>query len=63
MDVMYINDHIRELLGNNELSPGELKKKGDKTFFSVLRKEGMKKVLAGETTLKEVKRITMEAGQ
>ena len=62
MDVMYVDDHIRELLSNDKLGPGELKKKGDRTFFSVLRKEGMKKVLAGETTLKEIKRITMEAG-
>ena len=62
MDIMYMDDRIRGLLSNNQLSPVDLKKKGDKTFFSVLRGEGMKKVLAGETTLKEIKRITMEVG-
>ena len=63
MDVMYMDDHIRELLSNNQLNPGNLKKQGDKSFLSVLRKEGLNKVLAGGTTLKEVKRVTMEVGQ
>jgi hypothetical protein len=39
-----------------------MKKQGDNRFNLSLRKEGMSRVLAGETTLKEIKRITMEAG-
>lgn len=62
LDVMYLDDRIRGLLLNDKLSPGDMKKQGDKTFLSVLRNAGMKRVLAGETTLKEIKRITMEIG-
>lgn len=62
LDVMYMDDRIRTLLTNNQLTPGDLKKQGDKSFMSVLRNEGMNRVLEGKTTLKEIKRITMEAG-
>jgi type II secretory ATPase GspE/PulE/Tfp pilus assembly ATPase PilB-like protein len=62
MDVMYLDDRIRGLLSNNKLAPGDLKKQGDRTFLSVLRREGMNHVKTGKTTLKEIKRITMEAG-
>ena len=62
LDVMYLNDHIRQLLTDNKLTPGDLKKQGDKTFAGMLRNEGMRHVLDGRTTLKEVKRVTMEAG-
>ena len=61
-DVMYLDDRIRGLLSNDKLTPGDLKKQGDKTFLSVLRGEGLKRVISGQTTLKEIKRITMEAG-
>ena len=59
MDVMYMNDHLRTVLCNNQLTPGDMKKQGDKAFATSLRKEGMKKVLEGVTTLNEVKRLTM----
>jgi type II secretory ATPase GspE/PulE/Tfp pilus assembly ATPase PilB-like protein len=62
MDVMFLDNRIRGLLTDNKLSAGDLKKRGDKSFLSVLRNQGMSQVLAGRTTLKEVKRITMEAG-
>ena len=62
MDVMFLDDHVRGLLSDNKLSAGDLKKQGDKTFLSILRNQGMNQVLAGRTTLKEVRRITMEAG-
>jgi type II secretory ATPase GspE/PulE/Tfp pilus assembly ATPase PilB-like protein len=57
MDIMYMNDHIRTVLCNNTLTPGDLKQKGDKQFHTTLRLMGMKKVITGMTTLSEVKRV------
>ena len=62
LDVLTINDQLRTLLCNQQLSPGDLKEQGDKQFVSSLRREGMKKVLEGMTTLNEVKRLTMNIG-
>jgi len=62
LDVMFLDEHIRQLLTDNKLTPGDLKKRGDKTFEGMLRNEGLRHVLAGRTTLKELKRITMETG-
>ncbi len=62
LDVMYMDDQLRTALCNDTLSPGELKKQGDKQFSTSLRKEGMKRVLEGTTTLSEIKRLTMNAG-
>ena len=58
MDVMYMDDNLRHSLVNNTLSPGDMKQKGDKTFYAKLRRDGMNKVLDGITTLDEVKRVT-----
>jgi type II secretory ATPase GspE/PulE/Tfp pilus assembly ATPase PilB-like protein len=62
LDMMYINDSIRALLCDNRLTPGDMKKQGDHSFSSSLRKEGMQLVLAGKTTLSEIKRVTTSAG-
>lgn len=62
LDVMYMNEHLQTVLCNNQLTPGDLKKQGDRQFATSLRKEGMKKVLEGLTTLQEVKRLTLNAG-
>lgn len=62
LDVMYMNDAIRTLLCNNQLTPGDMKKQGDHSFIASLWKEGMRLVLAGRTTLDEVKRIASDAG-
>jgi hypothetical protein len=40
-----------------------MKEEGDKFFSSLLRKQGMKRVLSGKTTLKELKRISMNTGR
>jgi len=53
-----MNDHIRTVLCNNTLTPGDLKQKGDKQFHATLRLMGVKKIMDGLTTLTEVKRIT-----
>lgn len=62
LDVMYMNEHLRTVLCNNQLTPGDMKKEGDKQFATSLRREGMKKVLEGITTLNEVKRLTLNTG-
>jgi general secretion pathway protein E len=62
LDVMFMDDDLRTLLCNNQLSPGDLKKQGDNSFGLSLRTEGMKRVLGGITTLEEIKRLTMQAG-
>lgn len=62
LDVMYMNDHLRTMLCNDRLTPGDVKKQGDKQFAGSLRTEGMKKVFDGVTTLSEVKRLTMNTG-
>ena len=62
LDVLVLDDRIKAILADNKLSPGDLKKQGDEKGRSTLRKEGIKKVLAGITTLDEVKRVTANVG-
>lgn len=62
LDVMYMNDRISTLLCNNQLTPGDMKQQGDRSFTESLRKEGMARVLTGRTTLSEVKRVTSTLG-
>ncbi len=62
LDVLYMNDDLRTLLCNNQLSPGDMKNQGDKQFSSSLRKEGIRRVLDGTTTLNEIKRLTDNMG-
>lgn len=62
MDVMYMSDGLREMLCNQTISAGELKEKGDKQFYAALRKIGMQKVVEGQTSLKEIKRVTSSIG-
>ncbi len=62
VDIMMLDDNVKANLINNQLRPGDLKKKGDEKGKSTLRKEGLKKVMAGITTLDEVKRVTSNLG-
>jgi general secretion pathway protein E len=62
VDVTYIDEHLRGLLISSTLSTADLKQKGDKDFHSTLRREGMKRVLEGITTMEEVKRVTSNLG-
>lgn len=62
MDIMVLDDKIKAILADDRLSPGDLKKKGDEKGRTALKREGMKKVLSGLTTLEEVKRVTTELG-
>jgi len=61
-DVFYLDDQIKAKLVSNELSLGDMKRRGDEKGRSVLRKEGLKNVLAGITTIEEVRRVTSNLG-
>jgi len=62
LDVMYIDDKLRHMLVSGTLKPADMKQRGDKSFFTTLREDGMNKVLEGITTLEEVKRVTSHLG-
>ena len=62
LDILFIGEEIKAILAERELSMGELKKMGDSASVSNLRKEGLKKIAAGLTTLEEVKRVTSSLG-
>ena len=62
MDVMQLDEDVKTNLANERLSLGSMKKQGDDQSQSALRKEGLKKVLAGITTLEEVQRVTSKLG-
>ena len=62
LDVMRLDSEIKAKLANDNLSMGDLKKAGDELGRSTLKQEGMRKVLAGITTLEEVKRVTSSLG-
>ncbi|MBW8016823.1 MAG: type II/IV secretion system protein [Planctomycetes bacterium] len=61
-DVLVINDKIKALLTESNVSIGELKKQGDKKGKSTLRDDGLAKVYAGLTTLDEIRRVTSNLG-
>jgi len=62
LDVMRLDEDVKANLANERLSLGSLKKQGDEEGRSTLRKEGLRKVLAGITTLEEVQRVTSHLG-
>jgi general secretion pathway protein E len=62
LDVMRLNEDVKANLANERLSLGSLKKQGDNEGRSTLRKEGLRKVLTGMTTLDEVQRVTSHLG-
>jgi type II secretory ATPase GspE/PulE/Tfp pilus assembly ATPase PilB-like protein len=61
-DVLQIDDTLRAKIASGTFSVIELKRDAEKRGLTTLRKEGMKKVLAGITTLEEVKRVTSDTG-
>jgi len=62
MDVMRLDEDVKANLANERLSLGSMKKQGDDQSQSNLRKEGLRKVLAGITTFEEVQRVTSKLG-
>ena len=61
-DIMTLDDDIKAQLADDKLSLSTLKEKGDKYVKSGLKKQGLKLVLTGVTTIKEVKRVTSKLG-
>ncbi|MDO8302073.1 MAG: hypothetical protein Q7T18_02420, partial [Sedimentisphaerales bacterium] len=61
-DVLEMDDALRASIANGTLSVTELKKDIEKRGLATLKKEGIKKVLAGITTLDEIKRVTSDMG-
>jgi general secretion pathway protein E len=62
VDVMRLDEEIKTILGGSHLSLGELKQKGDSMGRGNLKREGLRKVTAGLTTLDEVKRVVSNLG-
>jgi general secretion pathway protein E len=62
MHVMRLDEDVKANLANERLSFGNMKQQGDEEGRSALRKEGLRKVLAGITTLEEVQRVTSHLG-
>ncbi|MBE0536048.1 MAG: type II/IV secretion system protein [Phycisphaerae bacterium] len=62
VDIMTVNDQVKANLLDGQLGFGDLKLQGDEKGRSTLRKEGLRRVLEGVTTLEEVKRVTSNLG-
>ena len=61
-DLMELGDDIRSQLADNKVSLSELKAKGDQYIRSGLKKQGLKLVLTGVTTMQEITRVTSNLG-
>ena len=57
IDVTYMDAELKAKLTNPNLSVADFKREGDEAAKNNLKKEGMKKVVQGLTTIKEVKRV------
>ena len=62
IDVTYMDEELKANLTNQHLSVADFKKKGDTSARHNLKREGMRKVLAGLTTFDEVKRVISNLG-
>jgi general secretion pathway protein E len=61
-DVLIVNEKIKSLLTESNVSIGDMKKLGDKKGKSTLQDDGLAKVFAGLTTLEEIRRVTSNLG-
>jgi len=59
-DVMVMDDDLKRAVVDDKLSAVDLKSQAGKKGKSRLKKEGLKKVVAGITSLAEVKRVTSD---
>ncbi|AQT68193.1 Type II traffic warden ATPase [Anaerohalosphaera lusitana] len=62
MDVMTIDENVRSQIVNSTLDLGAFKKKGDTRGKNILRQQGLRLVVSGQTTMDEVKRVTSRIG-
>jgi general secretion pathway protein E len=56
-DILVLGDELKADIANNKLSITQLKKEGDKKGKSNLRKQGLRTVVSGITSLEELKRV------
>ncbi|MHC4149801.1 MAG: GspE/PulE family protein, partial [Planctomycetota bacterium] len=56
-DILVLDNKLKAQIANNQLSMTQLRNDGDKKGRSNLKKQGLKKVVSGMTTLKELKRV------
>ena len=56
-DAMALDDELKSSIANNKSSAAELRRDGDKESNSNLRKQGLKLILSGITSLEELKRV------
>jgi type II secretory ATPase GspE/PulE/Tfp pilus assembly ATPase PilB-like protein len=56
-DILVLGDELKADIANNRLSVTQLKKEGDKKGKSNLRKQGLRTVVSGITSLEELKRV------
>ena len=56
-DLLAIDDKIKQNILNNEVALSQLRKEGEKRGKSSLRKQGMRKVVSGDTSLQELGRV------
>ena len=56
-DILNLDSELKADIANNRLSVTHLKKEGDKKGRSNLRKQGLKTVVSGITSLEELKRV------
>jgi type II secretory ATPase GspE/PulE/Tfp pilus assembly ATPase PilB-like protein len=56
-DILLLDNELKTDIANNRLSVTQLKKEGDQKGRSNLRKQGLKAVVSGITSLEELKRV------
>ena len=56
-DILVLDDKLKAQIANNQLSMTQLRKEGEKKGRSNLKKQGLKRVVSGITSLKELKRV------
>ncbi len=56
-DILILNDQLKTSIANSELLISQLRSEGDRKGKSNLRKQGLRKVVSGMTSLEELKRV------
>jgi type II secretory ATPase GspE/PulE/Tfp pilus assembly ATPase PilB-like protein len=56
-DILVFDNKLKAQIANNQLSMTQLRSQGDKRGRSNLKKQGLKKVVSGTTSLKELNRV------
>jgi general secretion pathway protein E len=56
-DILMLTNELKDLISNNTAFVTQLRKEGEKRGKSNLEKQGLKRIVSGETTLDELKRV------